>query len=57
MSRREHDEPTRHEELKRVYRENGTLLERVTGWLLTYPVRTMIIALVLVMILTFSCGL
>lgn len=40
-----------------VHRENGTRLERAVGWLLTYPVRTLVIALVVLIVLTLVCGL
>jgi hypothetical protein len=53
---REHDE-SRPEAERRVVRDEGTWIERLTGWVLTYPVRTMIVMLVAVMILTFACGL
>lgn len=53
VSWREHDE----NEEPRVVRDQGTLLERAVGWVLSYPVRSMIAMLVLVIILTFICGL
>lgn len=52
MSWREHDE----DGSQRV-RDEGTRPERVVGWLLAYPVRTMIAALVVLAVLTFACGL
>lgn len=57
MSWREHDEPKPGEELQRVYRENGTWIERTVGWLLTYPVRTLVVTFILVLVLTLLCGL
>lgn len=39
------------------WRDRGAVLERVIGWVLAYPVRTLIAALILVMFLTFACGL
>lgn len=56
MSWREHDDPGPEAE-RRVVRDEGTWIERATGWVLTYPVRTLIVTLVAVMILTFVCGL
>jgi hypothetical protein len=50
---REHDE----DEEPRVVRDRGTWLERAVGWVLTYPVRSMIAMLAVVLILTFICGL
>lgn len=40
-----------------MVRDEGTWLERLTGWVLTYPVRTLIAMLIVVLILTFACGL
>lgn len=53
MRWREYDE----DEEPRVVRDQGTLLERTVGWLLCYPVRFMVAMLVVVVVLTFICGL
>lgn len=52
---REHDED---EELaEEIMRDRSTRLERMWGWILSYPVRVMIIALIVVIVLTLFCGL
>lgn len=56
MNWREHDE-SEPEADRRVVRDEGTWIERLTGWVLTYPVRMMIVMLAAIMILTFACGL
>ncbi len=38
-------------------RDHGTRPERIVGWLLTYPIRLMIVTFTLILILTFICGL
>lgn len=38
-------------------RDHGTLPERLVGWLLTYPVRTLVVTFIIVLLLTFACGL
>lgn len=53
MNWREFDED---EELP-VVRDEGTFLERAIGWVLTYPVRALIGVLIVVIFLTFACGL
>lgn len=53
MSWREYDE----EEELPVVRDEGTFLERAVGWVLAYPVRTLIAVLIVIMFLTFVCGL
>lgn len=52
MSWREHDEDGEDP----MTRDYGTTLERLVGWLLSYPARFMVVMLIFVMFLTFACG-
>ena len=54
---REHQDSPEDEELAVTWQDRGTVSERAIGWVLTYPVRTMIIMFVLVLFLTLICGL
>lgn len=55
---REHeDENERTARVRKIMRDHGTLPERLVGWLLTYPVRTLVVTFIIVLLLTFACGL